>query len=326
MTSIEKANITQGTKVLVRCDLDVPIENGAILETLRLDRALETLEYIVGKGGFPVIMGHIGKPKGTYEEKLSTKQLLPYFQERLGADNFELLENLRFDHREETNDVNFASELAKKADIYVNESFATSHRKHTSIVEITNHLEAYAGFELIKEVTTLEKIVKSAQKPLIAIIGGAKLESKKPVITKFLQIADNVLVGGKIGLEWTEKIPENLLLPADYATDNKDIGPQTISTFIEKINNSKTIIWAGPMGLFEDSTCEAGTKEIAQAIANNTKNNQVYSVAGGGDTINAIQKLNSLENFSFISTGGSAMLDFIANGTLPGLEALHTNG
>lgn len=389
MKSIKQANIQKGTRVFVRCELDVPIKSGMVLETFRLDQMLETLQYVLSRGAHLVLGGHIGRPKGAYNASLSTQQLLPYFNDKLNTSAFtnkstsntpsilstygtseraeahipttlpafELLENLRFDPREEDNDPEFASELAKKADIYVNESFATCHRAHASIVGVPALLPSYAGFRLEKEVSSLEKVLVDPKRPLVVIIGGAKLESKKPLIDKFLGLADVVLVGGKLGLEWQgldstqvqghKKIPDNQAVPGiavssaqsqnlqtsaliqtsistaihtpiDYAPNNLDIGPATIAQYSEIISHAKTVLWAGPLGLFEDARYSAGTHAIAQAITNSN----AFSVAGGGDTINAINKFNLFNKFSFISTGGSAMLEFLVNGTLPGLEVL----
>jgi phosphoglycerate kinase len=324
MKSLSEAPIKQGTRVLVRIDMDVPLENGKILETFRLDNVIHTLKYIVNAGGFPVIAGHIDKPDGKFDEAMSTKHLLPYFVENLGMGNFELLENLRFDPREEKNDPGFAKELAGKAELYVNESFATSHRKHASIVGVPKHLPSFMGLRLEEEIKTLSSILEigknkeSPMRPLVAVIGGAKLESKKPVISKFLEMADNVLVGGKIGLDWKEATPENLHLPTDYAEDEKDIGEKTAEEFVGIIMNASTVVWAGPMGMYENPDFIKGTGEIAHAMIETT----ATTIIGGGDTIAALNKIGMLDEIDFVSSGGGAMLAFLANENLPGIEAL----
>lgn len=348
MQSLSKAPIKQGTKVFVRCDIDVPIENGVIGETFRLDNLLETLKFIIEKGGTPIIAGHIGKPEGVFKQKLSTKQLLPYFNEKLGEGKFELLENLRFDPREEQNicgvpqDEKFAKELASKAELYVNESFATCHREHASIVGIPRFLPHYAGFRLQKELTSLDKILKNPDKPFIVIIGGAKLESKMPVIEKFATTADFVLLSSLLSANWSEairskdlgllphetplwskEIPQNLVLSNNKDLQCKDTDPKTIEKFKEIIKTAKTILWAGPLGMYEKQEFIAGTKEIANEIALATEQNNAYSVIGGGDTIAAVNKLGLLNKFSFVSTGGGAMLQYLAEGTLLGIEALN---
>jgi phosphoglycerate kinase len=322
MQKIQDIAIDAKAKVFVRCDLDVPIVDGKILEKYRLDSAIETLLYIVKKGGFPFIAGHIGKPEGSYDEALSTRNLLPYFDEKLGQNNFELMENLRFDPGEEANNQEYAKKLASGVDLYVNESFATSHRKHASIVSVPQLVPHYAGFRLQKEVSTLESLLKSPKRPFIAVVGGAKLESKMPVISKLLGIADKVLLAGRLGLYWKDPVPANLVLPTDYL-DEKDVGPKTIEDFKALINTAQTILWAGPLGMYEEEKYSSGTKEIANEISKVTGEKQVTSVVGGGDTIAAIEKFSSINNFTFVSTGGGAMLQYLVDGTLPGIEALN---
>lgn len=307
---------------MVRCDLDVPIVNGEIVDTGRLDNSLDTLNYITDKKAIPVIIGHMGRPKGIFKKELSTLLLVPYFDEKIGKDNYELVENLRFDPREEQGSKDFAAELSKRGKIYINEAFSTCHREHTSITFIPEEMPSYAGIRLQKEVEVLSGLLEEPQRPFAAIIGGAKLESKKPVISKFLQIADEVLVGGRIGMDWEGGIPENLHLPVDYARDNKDIGPVTVEKFTDIIKNSKTVVWSGPMGVYEEENFISGTKAVADAIIGSG----AYSVLGGGDTAAAVKKLGIKDSFSFISSGGSAMLEFLVRGTLPGLEALGYNG
>ena len=323
MRSLPEALIKSGTRVFVRCDIDVPIENGNIGETFRLDNLLETLKYIIEKGGIPVIAGHIGKPNGKFDEKLSTKHLLSYFNEKLGENRFEILENLRFDPREERNDPEFAKELASKAEIYVNESFATCHREHASIVGLPKILPSYAGFRLQKEIEALDKLIKNPEKPLIVIIGGAKLESKMPVIDKFLVTADFVLLSSLLSANWSKEIPQNLVIAHNRDAQSRDIDQETIDNFKIHIQNAKTILWAGPLGVYQEEQFIVGTREIALEISRLTREEGVYSLIVGGDTVNAIDKLGLLDKFSFVSTGGSAMLQYLAEGTLPGISALN---
>jgi len=322
MNIIQNASINPGTRVFVRCDLDVPIDQRSIQETHRLDSDLETLHYIIEKGGIPVIAGHMGKPDGTNNNALSTRQLLPYFNEKLKRGSFELLENLRFDPREEANDQNYAKELATRASMYVNESFTTSHREHASIVSVPKYLPHYAGFRLQKEAEVLGKLIETAEKPFVAIVGGAKLESKMPVITKLLKITDKVLLGGKVAISWKGPAPENLILPIDDITE-KDIGPKTISEFKKILSTAKTVFWAGPLGMYENDLYFNGTKEVANEIARLTKEGALTSIAGGGDTTNAIEKAGVLDEFTFVSVGGGAALQYLVDGTLPGIEVLN---
>ncbi len=323
MKSLSEAPIKSGTRVFVRCDIDVPIENGNIGETFRLNSLLETLKFIIEKGGIPVIAGHIGKPNGKFDEKLSTKHLLSYFNEKLGENTFEILENLRFDPREEQNDPEFAKELASKAEIYVNESFATCHREHASIVGLPKILPSYTGFRLQNEVEALNKLIKNPEKPLIVIIGGAKLESKMPVIDKFLVTADFVLLSSLLSANWSKEIPQNLIISHNKDMESKDIDLETIDNFKKHIQNVKTVLWAGPLGVYQEEQFIVGTREIALEVTRLTREEGVYSLIGGGDTVNAIDKLGLLDKFSFVSTGGSAMLQYLAEGTLPGISALN---
>ena len=316
------APINKGTKVFVRCDLDVPVENGVVKEAFRLESSLPTLKYIIEKGGIPVIAGHMGKPNGKEDMKLSTQQLVPYFNENLGEGNYEILENLRFNPGEEENTEEFSKELSTKAEVYVNESFATCHRKHASIVGITAFLPSFAGFNLQKEVEALTKVMYEPEKPLSLIVGGVKLESKLPVIEKFLDKADFIMLSSILSPNWSKEITHNMLLADNSDATSKDIDENTRQKFIWAIEKSRTVLWAGPLGMYEDEQFIQGTKEIAEKIAERTQKDGVYSVVGGGDTVAAINKLGLSDKFSFVSTGGGAMLQFLADGTLPGIEAL----
>lgn len=323
MKTLSEAPIKQGTKVFVRCDIDVPLKDNQIQETFRLDSSLNTLKYIIEKGGMPIIGGHMGKPDGKEVPELSTKILLPYFNEKLGEGNFELLENLRFNPGEKNNDEKFAKELASKAEIYVNESFATCHREHASIVGITKFLPSFAGLNLENEVLNLNKVMNNPEKPLAIIIGGIKLESKLPVIEKFQPIADFIMLSSILSANWSKEITHNMLLADNNDMESKDINDKTRQKFLWAIEKSRTILWAGPLGMYEDENFIAGTKEVAQKIADVTQNKGVFSVIGGGDTVTAINKLDLLDKFSFVSTGGGAMLQFLAEGNLPGLKPLN---
>ena len=320
--SITEAPIKDKSKVFVRCDLDVPLNNGQIQNDFRLKACLPTLEYVLQKGGLPIIAGHIGRPKGKVEPSLSTLILKPFFEKHLKTTRFELLENLRFDPREEEGNDELAQEIAQKADFYVNESFATCHREHTSITFLPKYLPAYAGLNLENEITFLNNLLNKPKKPFVSVVGGAKLESKKPAVDKLLEISNEVLLGGKIGLEWEQSIPENLHIPLDYAEQNKDIGPKTIETYKKILEKAKTILWAGPLGVYQNPKFITGTKQIGGFVAGLTQEQDIFSIIGGGDTITALSDLNLLDKYSFVSTGGSSLLQFIARETLPGLEVL----
>lgn len=320
MKSIEKADIRNNTKVLIRADLDVPIEDGKIKDTYRLDKLLPTLSFVKERGGKIILIGHIGRPGGEHKEELSTKHLKPYFDKVLGENNYKLLENLRFDSREKEGSEDYAREIITKtnADIYVNESFATCHRSHTSMVALPKLLPSYVGIRLQEEVDTLSKVLEDPNRPLVLIVGGAKVETKKPVIDKFLEIADDILVGGKIGFDWKGKTPKNLHLPVDYKEEKKDIGNKTLEEFVSIISSAGTVVWAGPIGLFEDPKYAEGTKKVIQAIVDS----KATSMVGGGDTVAALKKFGMVEKMGFVSTGGGAMLKFLETKTLPALEVL----
>ena len=322
MKCINTAPELKGKRVFIRIDFDVPLENGKITNPYRIDTALPTVKYVIEQGGFPILATKLGRPDGKHVEALSTKHLEPYLNARLPANPYTLLENLRFDPREDASDITLAQELAAQADIYVNECFATSHRKDSSIYLLPKLLPAYAGLHLWKEVEVLSKVLSNPQKPLVAIIGGAKLETKKPMIQRFLDLDAHVLVGGKLGLDWTQDVPENLHLPIDYARDNLDIGPTTITKYTDLIQQARTVIWAGPLGKFEEPEFATGTIFMAKAVVASN----AYCIAGGGDTISALELAGVLREFDFISTGGGAMLEFLAKGNLPGLEVLEYYG
>lgn len=228
MKSLQTVDLN-GKKVLIRCDLDVLDENGEIKETFRLSSSLRTINYILENGGFAYICGHIGKTQNP-NLKFSTQKLSEFFSNNLKNNNYEILENLRFNEGEEKNDDSFAKELTLGKDIYVNESFATSHRDHASITGVTKLLPSYLGFHFEDEIENLKYVLDNNHKPLTVIIGGAKIESKKPTIDKFLNIADYILVGGKLSQEESLKNIQKIILASD-SVDGFDIGEETIKKF-----------------------------------------------------------------------------------------------
>ena len=301
----------KGKRVLVRCDFNAPLdEKGEIEDDFRIKQALPTIEYLIKKGAKVILMSHLA-------DNRSLVPIRKRLEQYLGKKEFVLLENLRRDSREEENDDNFAKELAKLADIYINDAFGTCHRAHASIVGVPKYLPSGAGFLLEREIKVLSKVLENPERPLVAIIGGAKIESKAKVIDKFFKIADQVLIGGKIA-EAVSIISEKVHLPVDYK-DGLDIGPKTIKIFSEIIKKAKTILWAGPLGKFEDSAYEQGTKQVAKLIV---KNKKAFKIAGGGDTLFALAKFGLRDKFDHVSTGGGAMLAFLGGEELPGLKAL----
>jgi phosphoglycerate kinase len=311
----------EGRKFLVRCDLDVLDEKGEINEDFRLISCVKTLNFILQGQGFAYICGHIGKTQEP-NEIFSTQKLKDFFLKHLVNENFELMENLRFDPREEQKDEDFAREIALGKDIYVNESFATSHRDHSSITLVPKLLPSYIGFHFEEELENLDYVRNAHRRPINVLVGGAKIESKLPTIQNFLKFADHVLVGGRLMFEESLKNNPKIILGVD-SVDGKDIGPSTIEEFKKYINDSKIIFWAGPLGMVEDPKYTAGSLQIADLISKSG----AYSVVGGGDTIAFLDKHELTGRFSFVSVGGSAMLEYLSTGELVGLTAvLRHNG
>ncbi len=305
MKSIKEASDLEGKKVLVRVDWNVPIENGEVLDDFRIEKSLPTVKYLLESGAQVFLATHLEEG-----EMQDLQSFVPK-----GA---ELLENLRVNSGEEANSTEFARELAGWADIYVNEAFSTSHREHASIVGVPKLLPRFAGLQLMQEVENLSKAFNPPH-PFLFILGGAKQDTKIPLIEKFLDLSDSIFVGGTLAKPVSEssigKNP-NIFFPHGDITA-LDIDSETVRELSGKIKSAKFILWNGPLGNYEKGY-RKGTLELAQAVAAASGE----SVVGGGDTLAAIKELGILEQFSFVSTGGGAMLDFLANGTLPGIKAL----
>lgn len=298
-------------KVLVRGDIDVPLKDGVIVDDTRLKDIKPTIDLLLKNNCQVILCGHLGRPEGVAKTELSSKPIQEYFPQ------IKVLENLRFDPREEANDPEFAKELTDSADIYVNESFAESYREVTSIIGIPKLLPHYAGLRFAMEVEKLSKVMESPVKPMLVIIGGAKLDAKLPVIEKMAMIADNVIVGGKLVTEFKSN---NLKITVLQLTpDGKDTSTQTIDAVKSLFENAKTIVWNGPVGIIEDFTYQVGTRHIAELV---THNETAFKLVGGGDTVGFVDKLGLTDKFNWVCSGGSSMLKFLAEGTLPGIQAL----
>lgn len=325
-----------GKKVLLRVDFNVPVINGKISENYRINASKETVNYLVSRGAKITLLSHITAME-------SFEPLSDQIKAILGTDDFSLYENVRKYKGEETNDEGFAKELAKSFDIYINDAFSVSHRNHASVVAITKFLPSYAGLLLIKEIENLKKVLELPKEGKILILGGAKISTKFPVIINFLDKAENILIGGAVanvfleasGINIKKSLTDNnflenaigllkkanIVIPEDYVFFDDmilDIGPKTTEKFRRIIKNSKTIIWNGPLGKTEIEKLSYNTKEIAEAIISSN----TLSIVGGGDTIAFLEKNNLMDKFSYISTGGGAMLEFLAGNKLPGLDAL----
>ena len=371
----------------MRFDFNVPLDQDTIKDTTRIDQSLETIEHILNKDAKKLIMmSHLGRPKGRFDKKFSLFPVAGYLEKKLNtkvdftesaldsgietllglrSSRIILLENLRFHPEEEAGDLEFAKKLAGYGDIYINDAFGTSHRRHSSTYQINAFFKnrGAAGLLIKKELKALEKIVKTPHRPFIAIIGGAKVSDKIKMIKRMLFLVDWLLIGGAMAypflavkgisignsrcLEEDKKFAEEILqgphggkilLPSDHKVADTsdsvweytkgvdipegkcgfDIGESTIFRFKEKIVDEGTVFWNGPLGLFENRNFSKGTLAIAKALAES----DMFSVVGGGDSINAINQASLSSCISHISTGGGAGLEYIEQGSLPGLEAL----
>ena len=381
----------RGKKVLLRCDFNVPQnkETGAITSDKRIVAALPTIKYLLENGAAVIACSHLGKPKGEWKQKLTLAPVAERLSELLGQKvifandiigddakakaaalkpgEIMLLENLRFDIREEKNGADFAKALADMAEVYVSDAFGTVHRAHASTAGVAAYLPAYAGLLVEKELSVMGKALDDPKRPFVAVLGGAKVSDKIGVINNLLEKADTVIIVGgmaytfikamgyEIGnslleadkldyaLEMIEKAKRNgvsLLLPVDTAVGNEfkadcdseivdikampagwmgmDIGPKTIELFSDAIKNAGTVVWNGPMGVFEFDAFAKGTKAIAQALADSG----AITIVGGGDSAAAVEKLGFADKMTHISTGGGASLEFLEGLELPGVACL----
>jgi len=328
MKSVKEASVS-GKRTLVWTDLDVPVENGTVVDNTRLKTAAQTLNYLRKRGASILMLGHLGRPRGK-EPFLSLKPVAKSLGEilesevelleeiKIPSSNLAMLENIRFWPGEEAKDPSFARETAKLGQIYVNDCFSTSHHAGSTMLYLPKLLPSYAGIVVEREVEELSKIIRNPLRPLVAIIGGAKLETKLPAIFNLAVVADKVLVGGKLMFEVERgALPENVVVAHDNI-DTKDIGFLSIKLFKELISKARMVVWNGPMGMFEDDKYMNGTREMAVSVVESKS----YSVVGGGDTIAALNKFGLTAKISYVSTGGGAMLEFLAGKKLPGLEAL----
>ena len=378
-----------GKKVLLRCDFNVPLKNGVIGDDTRIRAALETIRFILKEGGSVIACSHLGRPKGQVVAEMSLKPVAERLGELLGLPvamapdcvgaeteamakalrpgEVLLLENLRFHKEEEKNDPSFAKALASLADLYVSDAFGTVHRAHASTAGVADYLPAYCGFLIERELKALGGAVENPVRPLVAVLGGAKVADKLAVIDHLLDKADTLLIGGgmsytfakakggQIGnslldeekLEYVQKMMDKaaakgvkLLLPVDtlvatsvsadaetkYVTagqipdgwEGVDIGPETRKLFAAEIEKAGTVIWNGPMGVFEEPKFAGGTMAVAEAMAAC----KGITVIGGGDSVSAVQKAGLADKMSHISTGGGASLEFLEGKELPGIACL----
>jgi phosphoglycerate kinase len=371
---IDEVENLKGVKVLLRLDLNVPIVDGKVTDPYRMERSLQTIDFLRSKEAQVIILAHCeGKESSTLLPMWEyLKGFLPidfcqtYFTPeaidkllKMEDKSVLLFENLRINPGEKENDPDFAKKLSQMADIYVNDAFAVCHRKHASIVGVPEFLPHYGGLLLREEIQNLSKVF-NPKHPFVFLLGGAKFETKLPLIKKYLETADKVFVGGalasdiykaksfEIGKSLTSDgdfgIPEllqnpKLIFPPDVTVTKPDgsvvfkkqneiapdetivdAGPETIVELKNILVGAKTVVWNGPLGNFEIGFGDK-TEQLAELVADATVAG-AESIVGGGDTLSSIKKLGLEEKFSFVSTGGGAMLDFLVNETLPGIEVL----
>jgi phosphoglycerate kinase len=339
---IQDADV-KNKKVILRVDFNVSLENGHAKETFKIEAAKESLDYLLSKNAKVALLSYFGRPEGKIVPELSMKKLIDDIEnilkvkikfvpdcvgekvreevDVLAGGEVLLLENARFYPGEDENDTALAEKMADGFDIFINDAFSQSHRDQASVTGITKFLPSYAGFRLQKEIEEMEKLMRDYARPAVAIIGGAKIETKLPVINFFESKYDYVLVGGKIAneaLEKNMKFSEKVVLPVDFAEGRFDVGPETIQKFVEIISAAKTIVWNGPTGKFEEEKFAVSTNAVMEAVIKSG----AYTVVGGGETLEVLEKNNAMDKISFVSTGGGAMLSYLGGEKMPGIEAL----
>lgn len=321
----------RGPRVLLRVDYNVSLNKAhRIANDERIVQTLPTIRLLLKHGKKIILASHMGRPEGKWMPQYSLKPIandlsrllhmrVPLVTDWEPRGKLCLLENLRFYPGEQKNDKKFAQSLASLADFYVNDAFGVSHRSDASVVGITNYLPSYAGLLLEREISTISRVMKNPRHPFVAIIGGAKIETKLGLISKLLEKADTVLLGGLLAKHADSIHPRHrnkLVLPSEWGMD---IGPKTEAQWGAIIAKARTIIWNGPVGKIEDERYRHGTDFIFYSIA---QNKHAVSIVGGGDTIAALKHKEYIGVITHLSTGGGAMLAFIEKGTLPGIDAL----
>jgi phosphoglycerate kinase len=393
--TLNMLNLTNKT-VLLRADLNVPVQGGVVSDFTRIDRLKPTIDFLRSQNTKIVVISHFGRPKGNVNPDYSLSFLTTVLIDRwscpvhfsedcigtdakaqindMGEGEIILLENLRFHAGEETNDKAFAAALAQLGDFYVNDAFSATHRAHASIDAITRLLPSAAGLLVEEELRNLEQILKAPERPMAAVVGGAKVSTKLSLLKNLVTQVDYLVLGGGMantfmlaqGLEIGKSLAEaemigevndimqaadasdcQIVLPIDVncakefaagatceiqttstISDNLmvlDVGPESIQNVKEILESCKTVIWNGPMGAFEIQPFDIGTNALAQVVAKLTKDGKVKSVAGGGDTVAALDGTDSSKDFTYISTAGGAFLEWLEGNTLPGIAALENN-
>jgi phosphoglycerate kinase len=391
MNTIDQFSFSE-KKAIIRVDFNVPINNGEVTDNSRIVAASPTIKKIISDGGACILMSHLGRPKGIdlglsmaiiskeVERVLGSEILLSkdvvgpdakFKSKNLKQGEILLLENLRFRKEETEGDVAFAKELSKLADCYINDAFGTAHRPHASTTIVAKFFEhKFFGKLLEKEVMSIDKVMKSGENPVLAILGGAKISTKIPIIENIMDVVDHIIIGGGMSFTFikalggsignsihedemintaldilqlaknkivTIHLPVDVLCSTEFSNDGEqnifdidkipekfegmDAGPKSLEIFKEVILKSKTILWNGPIGVFEFSNFSNGTKSIGDAVARSTEGG-AFSLVGGGDSVAAVKKFKLQNSVSYVSTGGGAMLESLEGKKLPGISAL----
>ena len=382
----------KGKKVLLRVDLNVPMKNGAITETSRIEKIIPTINLLVEKQAKIIIMSHIGRPKGKVVEGMSLKPISEKLSfllkkkvlfnkdvinentlleiNKISNGSIIMLENIRFNEGEETNDKELSKKMSTLGDIYINDAFSCSHRSHASVEGITKYIPSYFGLQITEEINALKKLTSEIKEPVSLIIGGSKISTKIKIINNLIKKFNNIIIVGGMAntmlkhtgvnvgksiceyecaplikeiIENSKKYNCDITLPKDVIVSKSlngngkeknineidendmilDIGSKTISSIETTINKSKTVLWNGPAGYFENPNFQNGTKKILELISQKTKNDKIFSVAGGGETVAAINKFKKFDSFTFVSTAGGAFLEYLEGKTLPAIKALN---
>lgn len=383
-------------RVLVRVDINVPVKDGRVTDDTRIRAIVPTVRTILEKGGMPILMAHFGRPKGKPNPDMSLAIVREPLEQAIGAPlkfstaphpsgavddvaslkqgEVLLLENIRFDPGEEKNDPGFARELAALGDIYVNDAFSASHRAHASTVGVAELLPAVAGRQMQAELTALEKALASPKRPVIAVVGGAKVSTKLDLLGNLLDKCDQIVIGGgmantflaaqgkPVGKSLCEHdlldtareilaragaanceivLPLDVVVAREFAANAPhetvaadacpddamilDAGPKSIEDINRRFESAKTIVWNGPLGAFELVPFNTATDAAARKAADLAKSGAILAVAGGGDTVAALNGCGAASDFSYVSTAGGAFLEWLEGKTLPGVAALQRN-
>lgn len=379
-------------RVFVRVDVNVPVADGVVTDTTRIDRIIPTIRDILAAGGKPILAAHFGRPKGVVVPEMSLAVVVPALQQALGTDvtfanenpadtiagmsvgDVVLLENLRFNAGEETNDAVFAAELAELADVYCNDAFSAAHRAHASTTGLAELLPSCAGRLMQAELRALEQALSSPERPVVAVVGGAKVSTKLDLLGNLLERVNQIVIGGGMantflaaqGVDVGESLCEHdladtaraimgraaqagceLILPIDIVTAREfkagaaatttsvdecprdamilDAGPKSVERIQAIFDEAKTLVWNGPLGAFEIPPFNAATDAAAAHAAKLSKAGKLVSVAGGGDTVAALNGSGAADKFTYISTAGGAFLEWLEGKTLPGVAALENS-